>query len=219
MPQNSPPKPNIVLFWQREQPELARLLGADNRPDRDPRSTTAKVNKAKLKVVGLLPIRIGANFGQSNSYWPQANTVHENDGSNLLLTLQIFRVKNSYDFRWELRFCQRTYRGVFLRLKPVMNISGHDGSIAQFETGSAFRTLDQLRSEESPCFVVSGFGIYNISKTCIDSIEKLDTIAIIKQPSDLTVRMWRRIFIRPIALSIDLMVGSCRPFHGLPRPV
>jgi len=161
--------------------------------------TTAKGNKAQLKVVGYYQSGL-AEFDNGNSY-ASINTVQKMMGepSSYLTDIQV----KLYDFNAATAFA-REYRDIFeIEADDIQTVN------AQFETGSSIRTLISY-AVGITLLVVSGFGIYNILNMMI--YEKLDTIAILKaigfNSSDV-----KRIFIT-IALSIGLIGGAVGLFMG-----
>lgn len=161
--------------------------------------TTAKGNKAQLKVVGYYQSGL-AEFDNGNSY-ASINTVQKMMGepSSYLTDIQV----KLYDFNAAPAFA-REYRDIFeIEADDIQTVN------AQFETGSSIRTLISY-AVGITLLVVSGFGIYNILNMMI--YEKLDTIAILKaigfNSSDV-----KRIFIT-IALSIGLIGGAVGLFMG-----
>lgn len=161
--------------------------------------TTAKGNKAQLKVVGYYQSGL-ADFDNTNSF-ASINTVQKMMGepSSYLTDIQV----KLYDFNAAPAFA-REYRDIFeIEADDIQTVN------AQFETGSSIRTLISY-AVGITLLVVSGFGIYNILNMMI--YEKLDTIAILKaigfNSSDV-----KRIFIT-IALSIGLIGGAVGLFMG-----
>ncbi len=155
--------------------------------------TTAKGNKAQLKVVGYYQSGL-AEFDNTNSY-ASINTVQKMMGetSSYLTDIQV----KLHDFNQAPAFA-REYRDIFeIEADDIQTVN------AQFETGSSIRTLISY-AVGITLLVVSGFGIYNILNMMI--YEKLDTIAILKaigfNSSDV-----KRIFIT-IALSIGIIGGA-----------
>lgn len=155
--------------------------------------TTAKGNKAQLKVVGYYQSGL-AEFDNANSF-ASINTVQKIMGepSSYLTDIQV----KLFDFNQAPGFADE-YREIFeIEADDIQTVN------AQFETGSNIRTMISY-AVGITLLVVSGFGIYNILNMMI--YEKLDTIAILKaigfNSSDV-----KRIFIT-IAVSIGVFGGG-----------
>ena len=155
--------------------------------------TTAKGNKAQLKVVGYYQSGL-AEFDNANSF-ASINTVQKMMGepASYLTDIQV----KLFDFNGAPAFANE-YRDIFeIEADDIQTVN------AQFETGSSIRTLISY-AVGITLLVVSGFGIYNILNMMI--YEKLDTIAILKaigfNSSDV-----KRIFIT-IAVSIGIFGGG-----------
>ncbi|MEB2785214.1 ABC transporter permease [Algoriphagus persicinus] len=161
--------------------------------------TTAKGNRAQLKVVGYYQSGL-AEFDNSNSF-ASINTVQKMMGepASYLTDIQVKLV----DFNQAPAFADE-YRDIFeIEADDIQTVN------AQFETGTSIRTLISY-AVGITLLVVSGFGIYNILNMMI--YEKLDTIAILKaigfNSSDV-----KRIFIT-IALSIGVLGGGIGLLFG-----
>jgi lipoprotein-releasing system permease protein len=161
--------------------------------------TTAKGNKAQLKVVGYYQSGL-AEFDNANSF-ASINTVQKMMGepASYITDIQV----KLHDFNGAPAFANE-YRDIFeIEADDIQTVN------AQFETGSSIRTLISY-AVGITLLVVSGFGIYNILNMMI--YEKLDTIAILKaigfNSSDV-----KRIFIT-IALSIGVIGGGVGLLFG-----
>lgn len=161
--------------------------------------TTAKGNKAQLKVVGYYQSGL-ADYDNTNSF-ASINTVQKMMGepSSYLTDIQV----KLFDFNQAPAFANE-YRDIFaIEADDIQTVN------AQFETGSSIRTLISY-AVGITLLVVSGFGIYNILNMMI--YEKLDTIAILKaigfNSSDV-----KRIFIT-IAVSIGVFGGGIGLLFG-----
>ena len=161
--------------------------------------TTAKGNKAQLKVVGYYQSGL-AEYDNTNSF-ASINTVQKMMGepSSYLTDIQV----KLYDFNQSPAFADE-YREIFeIEADDIQTVN------AQFETGSSIRTMISY-AVGITLLVVSGFGIYNILNMMI--YEKLDTIAILKaigfNSSDV-----KRIFIT-IAVSIGVFGGGIGLLFG-----
>ncbi|WP_425639590.1 ABC transporter permease [Algoriphagus yeomjeoni] len=161
--------------------------------------TTAKGNKAQLKVVGYYQSGL-AEFDNSNSF-ASINTVQKMMGepSSYLTDIQV----KLFDFNQAPAFADE-YRDIFeIEADDIQTVN------AQFETGSSIRTMISY-AVGITLLVVSGFGIYNILNMMI--YEKLDTIAILKAIGFNSTDV-KRIFIT-IAVSIGVIGGGIGLLFG-----
>lgn len=161
--------------------------------------TTAKGNKAQLKVVGYYQSGL-ADFDNSNSF-ASITTVQKMMGqpSSYLTDIQV----KLFDFNQAPAFANE-YRDIFeIEADDIQTVN------AQFETGSSIRTMISY-AVGITLLVVSGFGIYNILNMMI--YEKLDTIAILKAIGFNSTDV-KRIFIT-IAVSIGVIGGGIGLLFG-----